>query len=584
MEGGFNKSRLDVILEKISPLLAYVLIIFPIVMSFINIQIAILYLVFIYVYFVYKSAAVCIQFAISLFRIRQAEQIHWMELLDGLRDIPKEIEKLKSAKEEIKKYKWGNYKYDLKKIYSKLELKNNYQSANSRLPKFLQRILFKRLRRKTINFINEELEALDSLKDMQLVNFEELQHIIIIPHVKEPVSILRETLEHLKKQTFSTKQINVVLAAEAADPNGVAVSEQLKQEYKNVFNNIWITNHVLSEGEIVGKSANMNWAGRQVYKEVKKLGWDLKKTTITSCDADSKIDPNYFAYMSYKYVTTENREYKYYTSAMIFYNNIWRLPFYARVKNSMHSIMNAANLARPDKLVPFSTYTSSFWLIEQIGFWDPWITPEDYHLFFKGLFKFDKYVSTVPVFLKTMSDAAEGEGHWSTIKNNYFQSRRWAWGVSDGGWMLKNFIKNFSKSTLRAKYVTTHTLFDHVMGLSIAFLVLLGASIPGIINPEFRGQTAGVLFPIVSGRLVTITLLFLLILILLDFLLRPRPEKDSWPKRILQVLEFIVQPVAGFFLTALPGLEAQTRLVFGKYLEYYVTKKKGAEENEKVVK
>jgi hypothetical protein len=41
----------------------------------------------------------------------------------------------------------------------------------------------------------------------------------------------------------------------------------------------------------------------------------------------------------------------------------------------------------------------------------------------------------------------------------------------------------------------------------------------------------------------------------------------------LQPLEFILLPLLGFFFTALPGLDAHTRLMLGKYLEYKVTKK-----------
>jgi hypothetical protein len=32
-------------------------------------------------------------------------------------------------------------------------------------------------------------------------------------------------------------------------------------------------------------------------------------------------------------------------------------------------------------------------------------------------------------------------------------------------------------------------------------------------------------------------------------------------------------PVVGFFLSAIPGLDAHTRLMLGKYMEYKVTEK-----------
>jgi len=520
----------------------------------------------------------CIQFAIALSRIKEAEQINWVELLKGLDNIPAEIEDLLQKKEHIKMYDWDDYSKDSNEIYKKLKNEKSVQYTNRKFPISLQKYLFYVQKNKTLKFIDQEIKLLKSLSTRDIYDYKELQHIIIVPHVKEPVSILRETMDRIKDQTFNTKQINVVLAAEAADPNGVKVSEELKKEYGKYFNNIWITNHVLSEGEVVGKSANMDWAGRQVHKIVKEKGWDMKKTTVTSCDADSKFDLQYFAYMTFKYITTEYGEYKYYASAMIFYNNIFRLPFYARVKNSFHSIFNAAALVRADKLVPFSTYTTSFWVLEQIDFWDPWITPEDYHLFFKAIFTIDKHVSTVPLFLKTLSDAAEGEGHWSTIMNNYKQSRRWAWGISDGGWMIKNFFEKFGTSTLKAKYATAHVIFDHVVGLSIAFLVLLGGIIPGIVNPEFSREVSGVLFVSVTSSIVNITIVFLVIIIFLDFFLKPYPSKYPLWKKALSILEWFSQPFASFFLSALPNLEAQSRLVFGQYLEYYVTKKKGAEE------
>jgi len=37
--------------------------------------------------------------------------------------------------------------------------------------------------------------------------------------------------------------------------------------------------------------------------------------------------------------------------------------------------------------------------------------------------------------------------------------------------------------------------------------------------------------------------------------------------------EFILMPIAGFIFTFLPGLDAHTRLMLGKYMEYRVTEK-----------
>jgi hypothetical protein len=53
----------------------------------------------------------------------------------------------------------------------------------------------------------------------------------------------------------------------------------------------------------------------------------------------------------------------------------------------------------------------------------------------------------------------------------------------------------------------------------------------------------------------------------------PRPKEVSVWKVILSPFEFVLMPIAGFFFSALPGLDAHTRLMLGKYIEYRVTEK-----------
>ena len=65
-------------------------------------------------------------------------------------------------------------------------------------------------------------------------------------------------------------------------------------------------------------------------------------------------------------------------------------------------------------------------------------------------------------------------------------------------------------------------------------------------------------------------------MIVLNFKLRPRKEgtsKFSFFRMIFETLEFATLPVVGFFFTALPGIDAHTRLMLGKYIEYKVTEK-----------
>jgi hypothetical protein len=74
--------------------------------------------------------------------------------------------------------------------------------------------------------------------------------------------------------------------------------------------------------------------------------------------------------------------------------------------------------------------------------------------------------------------------------------------------------------------------------------------------------------------ILTICLIFLAIVLFIDYRQRPpRPKEVSRLRALLIPLEFILMPISGFIFTALPGLDAHTRLMLGKYIEYRVTEK-----------
>jgi len=516
------------------------------------------------VYFFYKSLLLAITFFISYQRIGFYESVNWLERLEHIKEPEVIIANLKEKQNLLAQASFQPYLQT-----GSTSLVRHFSAG---LPYFFQKIVFAREKKKANDALLKQIKEIKETKILK--NWHELQHIIIIPHVKEPEHILRETLDNISKQTFPNSQINVVLAAEGRDEEGYQLSLKLAEEYGKVFNHVWVSKHILTEDEVVGKSSNMKAGGAVAYEEVKKLGWDLKKILLTSCDADSKLPPLYLAYVTYKYVTTEHSEYKFYNAAMVFYNNIWRLPFYARVKNSMSSLFNTARLVRTDKLIPFSTYTTSFWVIKEINFWTPWVTPEDFHIFIKSQFKFGGVTSVIPIYLRINSDAAEGSGHKDTFKNNYKQERRWQWGISDDGWVLQNVFHGIGKYDFLTMYRAIHSVIDHILTPVMSIVILWGGNIPTLINPAFNSTVLGSQLPGVSSTIISVSFIFLLFIIIIDLFYRPpRDGKYGIGKVFLQLGEWIFFPISSFFLSVLPGVEANTRLLLGKNLEYYVTKK-----------
>lgn len=565
------KTTSDKIFEKIPPILTWFVIIFPIVGSFFVPELVAIFVLTFDVFFLYRSISFTVQFILGLILLRAAEQVNWFAKVEGLEDIDGEISKLQDSINEINNADFATFNNGNGHTYAK------YVGS---LPTALQKMIFFWEKAKTKRYINSSIRELKSIKqevnddELTLISYKEINHVVVIPHAKEPLEVLDKTLARISESSFPRKQIHIMLGAEERDPEGYDKSVILQKKYGNVFGNIWISKHVLKEHELIGKSSNMAAAGKLAVEKIRELEWDLKKTTVTSCDADSQIPVEYFSYLTYKFITTKDAEYKFYTGAILMYANIWRIDFLARVRNSLSSIYNVGKLVRPDKFVPFSTYSTSFWLVEQAGYWTPWVTPEDFHIFFKSSFTFPDKVSTIPMFIKIMVDAAEGDNMIDSFRNNYYQSRRWQWGVSDDGWVLKNLVYKFGKLPFIVYYRGLHVMIDHILAPSSSFLIMLGANLPPFLNEEFGGTVFGAKLSNMSSFLIRLTLASFIIAIVFDVFLKPKQDGVSIFRRLITPVEWIFNPVVGLFLTSVPGLEAHTRLLFGKYLEYYITKKK----------
>lgn len=213
-------------------------------------------------------------------------------------------------------------------------------------------------------------------------------------------------------------------------------------------------------------------------------------------------------------------------------------------------------------------------LIDEVGYWDTDVIPEDYRVFFKTYFATEGKVSVEPIFLPVLSDAAESNSFWGTMTNQYEQIKRWAWGVSDDSYVIKQWLTvpnmPFWEKTMRV----FHVLENHFLWPVNWFAITVGALIPPLMNPKFSQTVMGKTLPQTSSAILTIALISMLVMVLIDAANRPpRPGKTSIIKKILQPLEFIWTPVIGFFFSALPGLDAHTRLMLGRYIEYRVTEK-----------
>lgn len=405
-------------------------------------------------------------------------------------------------------------------------------------------------------------------------HFDETYHVIIIPEYHEPIHILERTLDTLNKQEYPKDKLIVVVATEAKDPESSSTAFMLRKKYENEFGRFIITKHPLKSGEVAGKSSNMAWAARQVVQNLKKWHIPLEYVTVTSCDADALLHPKYFSYLAHLFLEDNERYYHFYQGAILFYNNIWRIPLPSRVVNTMYSISNLAILSQKHKLINFSTYSLSLKTAVQAGYWGIDVIPEDYHMFFSVYYTLGEKVLTKSIFLPVLLDSAESHGFWRTMVNQYEQSKRWAWGISDIPYVVKNaLIHTEIPASDRIRRVLQ--LFEqHVFWPSNWFILTIGSILPPLINPAFGRTVLGHNLAQLSSGILTLSMAFLFIIVVLDWRTKPpRPKEFARWKLPFLYIQWLTLPIVSFFLNALPGLDAHTRMILGKRLEYRVTEK-----------
>ncbi len=420
-------------------------------------------------------------------------------------------------------------------------------------------------------------EKMDWLGELKAFGHDgkKIYHIIVIPTYMEPIDILRRTLNALKNQDFPHQRLIVAVGGESREKNISDKLKKLEKEYKNNFGFFLTTIHPDLVGEVKGKSSNSAWIIKQVVKKIiqpNKI--PVEYVTVTSHDADVVLHPKYYSYLAFKFLDDPDRYLRFWQPGIMFYNNFWSIPAPSRVINTFSTIWMLALLSRPDRLVNFSTYSLSLKMLKEVGYWDVDVIPEDYRIFFKSFFYFQGQVEVLPIYLPAYADAAEAKGYWQTLKNQYEQLKRWAWGVSDDPYVIKKYLTVPTISFLNKSIRLLRIIEDHFLWPVNWFVITIGVNIILLINPYFSHTIIGYTLPKLSSFILSLTLISLIIILIIDS--KQRPKRPKWFPRWrswLIPLEFILMPIVGFFFNALPGLDAHTRLMLGKYLEYKVTEK-----------
>jgi hypothetical protein len=414
-----------------------------------------------------------------------------------------------------------------------------------------------------------EAEAVDGLAHPL-----DYYHLCIIPTYTEPYHVLEATCQAIVDANYPADRKLVGIITRETDKPGWENVARLKEKFGDRLAGFYHIKDPLEPGIVVGKSAAMNWGGRWMVQKLREEGYDLSLVLCTDLDSDYRVHGQYFAWISFHHAIEPLRDTTIWQPVPLFHNNIWKVPTAVRVVSGSTSQWQMFLHTRKHRLVAFSSYTCSLEFVHEVGYWDKDVIPEDSRFYWKAFFRFGERFQVKSVWLPIYGDSPTGRDYAASHASQYNQIKRWAWGITDVPYVLQR-LPLHPEIPLRLRLTRFMNLFlNHLNWIFLPVFLLFGASIPIWVSVDFSITDLGNHLWLYSSLILTVTTSTVIGLIWLEYKMLPPPPLEWHPaRRFLVFLQYFSYPVVGLVLSVLPALEAHTRLLLGKYLEYRVTEK-----------
>jgi len=410
---------------------------------------------------------------------------------------------------------------------------------------------------------------------------EHVHHLILLPFYQESREVIEETIIALVNTEYNKSKFLLVIAAEErAGIKHHKIAEDLREKYKDVFGDVIVTIHPQNiSGEISGKGPNITYAAEEARKRILDFrSIRYEDVLVSAFDIDTIVWPKYFSCLTWYFLNAEFPQKSSYQPVPLYNNNIWHTNFISRVAATSSTFWQMIQQERPEKLVTFSSHTIPFKPLYEVGYWQKNMISDDSRIYWNLYMANDGDWRTIPISYPVSMDANLAPTVFQTLKNIYKQHRRWMWGVENIPYMLFGFIKN-KKIPLRDKFRRAFTQIEGFWSLATNPIIILFLGwLPVVIGGSiFRNTVVSYNLPVVTRIIMTIAMFGLILsaIISLSFL-PPMPEKYKHRRFrwIGSVVQWIFVPFTIIFFASIPGIDAQTRLMFGKYFgKFWVTPK-----------
>ncbi len=406
----------------------------------------------------------------------------------------------------------------------------------------------------------------------------QLYNAVIIATYNESYDILQPTIQSLLDTSYDKDHMIVVIAYEERGGEAISATvHKLAEEFKGKFKDFILVEHPRDlPNEVVGKGGNITYAGFYLKDWLKKRKIKYSNVIVTTLDADNRAHHTYFDYLTYEYVVHPDRKQLSYQPICLFINNIWDVPAPMRVVATGNSFWNLISSMRPHTLRNFASHSQPMDALVEMDFWSTRTIVEDGHQYWRSYFHFKGKYGVVPIYVPIYQDAVLSSTYLKTLKAQFIQLRRWAYGASDVPYVATRLFTKKREVPFGPGLARLVRLLDgHVTLASIAILIATGGWVPLFVNSGAAHSIAAHQLPEVISRIQQVALIGLFITVFLAFkMLPPRPIRYKRHRTIWMVLQWFLMPVTAIVYSSASAFTSQTALLIGRYFDKFdVTEK-----------
>lgn len=523
------------VLEILPGLLSWTFLAMPIILSVFRPILVAYFIIAFDLFWLIKSFRLAINLLRGYGRLQRAQQVDWTKELQWLEDIPGRITQLQQQYKKLPRH-------------------------STKRP-----------------YVEQQLAQWKDLgeRSSTIIDPDEIYNAVIVATYNESMDILEPSIQALTEAEYDLRKLILIIAYEERGGADIeATANTLIKKYGGSFKYAAAIKHpdgLAGEVKGGGKGPNITWAGRQLTEYVVKQGIDPNNVIVTTLDSDHRPSSQYFSQLTFMYATDVNRLRRSYQPIAMFLNNIWDAPAPMRVLAVGNSFFTIVQSVRPHLLRNFSSHSQPLDGLLETSFWSTRSIVEDGHQFWRSYFRFGGNHSVVPIYSPNYQDAVLSDTYRATLKAQFIQLRRWAYGASDIA-----YISNLGFRRKKDRIVPLHDflpkflrlLDTHVSWATAAILLLVAPRIPLLVGRQVDKSIVAYQLPVIASYAQTLALGGLFVSIFLSMKLLPRrPERYKRHRTVLMLAQWVLLPFTSIIYGAGAGLYSQTRLLLGKYLD-----------------